>query len=329
MTKSKPLDRISRYTLALLLLGLAPLAAASPVHFWLNKMMESVHQLNYDGHFVYLHGGVIESLRIVHTVEGDNEKERIFSLNGEAREIIRDNHTVTCILPYDKAISTSKRGINKKYFSGLFSLDPSTLAENYQMSIQGRDRIADREVKVIEFQPKDQLRYGYKLFLDDEYALPLQWNMYDQDQQMISSIMFTQINIGDDVQDSGNLLKSDLPPIVKKRPTIAEAAAKPQRQAQWAFIDIPQGFQLKHFITDMPRHKGRDIEHYIFSDGMASFSVYVEKTADTKLQGQARLGALNAFGIYQQGYQITAVGEVPLQTLGFVANIQHKDGITQ
>ena len=124
-------------------------------------------------------------------------------------------------------------------------------------------------------------------------------------------------------------MTSNGPAIVEKRPTIAEAAAQQKEQGSWTFSDIPQGFKLKHYIANMPRHKGRDIEHYIFSDGMASFSVYIEKTDATKLQGQAHLGALNAYGIYQQGYQITAVGEVPLQTLHFVSNIHQHTGMPQ
>ena len=81
--------------------------SASDKHadYWLDKMMNAVHKLNYDGYFVYLHGDNIESLRTVHTVQDGREIERLYSLNGEAREIFRDEDTVTRILPNEKAIS--------------------------------------------------------------------------------------------------------------------------------------------------------------------------------------------------------------------------------
>ena len=309
----------------LLLIQVPLYAGTRQADYWLNKMMDAVHQLNYDGYFVYLHGDNIESLRTVHTVRQGREFERLFSLNGEAREIVRDNDSVTRILPNDNAISTTKRLMNKQYFSGFFELNPDEIEKNYEVTLHGQGRIADRTTNIISFLPRDGLRYGYRLHLDDEFALPLQWEMFDQDNYLVSSIMFTKISIGSDVTDSGPLLESDAPGTLRTEQTVSTQSHSPSALANsrnWKFTQTPAGFTIRHHRRGMPHHKPRDIEHYLFSDGIASFSVYIELTDKVRLNGPAHLGALNAFGVFIDGYQVTAVGEVPAETLTFITELQ-------
>lgn len=303
-------------------------AGSQQTSYWLDKMMKAVHQLNYDGHFVYLHGGNIESLRTVHTVNDGHEIERLFSLNGEAREIVRDKDTVTRIMPNDKSVATTRRLMDEQYFSGFFVLQVEEIEKNYEIHLTGRDRIAGRATLVMVFKPRDDLRYGYRLNLDEEYALPLQWEMFDQQGSLISSIMFTQISIGDEVADSGSLLEKDNSPVTKQvtkqvTPSTQELNNSPLKSA-WHFDNIPNGFKLKHYRPTIPHHPKREIEQYIFSDGIASFSVYIEQTDQSRLSGQAHLGALNAYGVFVDGLQITAVGEVPSETLVFISNLAKK-----
>ena len=307
----------------LLFLNAQVQADARQADYWLNKMMDAVHKLNYDGDFVYLHGENIESLRTVHTVKEGREIERLYSLNGEPREIVRDDDTVTRIMPNDKSIATTKRLMNKQYFSGFFVLDPEEISKNYVLKLLGQGRIADRQTNVISFSPKDSLRYGYRLHLDDEYALPLQWEMYDQENYLVSSIMFTRISIGSEVTDSGPLLESGESSVLKKEKTVAAKSRAPAPISKtWSFVSAPAGFNIRHQRQGIPQNKQRNIEHYIFSDGIASFSVYIEQTDKVRLDGQAHLGALNAFGVFIDGYQITAVGEVPSETLTFITRLE-------
>lgn len=300
------------------------IAATQQAGYWLDKMMQAVHQINYDGHFVYLHGENIESLRTVHTVKDGHEIERLFSLNGEAREIVRDKDSVTRIMPNDKSVATTKRLMDKQYFSGFFVLQYEEIDKNYDIQLSGSGRIADRNTQVIVFNPKDHLRYGYRLNLDEEFALPLQWEMFDQNGSLISSIMFTQISIGDKVSDSGSLLEKDNASVTKQVTPSTTELNNNIGDTAWQFETLPAGFKLKHHRPTIPHHENRDIEQFIFSDGIASFSVYIEQTDKSRLTGQAHLGALNAYGVFLDGHQITAVGEVPSETLVFISNLVKK-----
>ena len=66
---------------------------------------------------------------------------------------------------------------------------------------------------------------------------------------------------------------------------------------------------------------GRAVEHLVYTDGVASVSVFVEDVGSSKedLKGPAQIGAANAFTALVDGHQITAVGEVPTDTVRMIA----------
>ena len=96
---------------SLLLLLIAAVGSAHaeiPARQWLDAMSEALQNLDYEGTFVYLHDGKLEAMRIIHQRDGEDEKERLVSLTGSAREVIRDNQSVTCIMPDSKSVMLSK-----------------------------------------------------------------------------------------------------------------------------------------------------------------------------------------------------------------------------
>ncbi len=315
------MNRLRVYFLSVSLFCLTQPAIAgngtSQAEYWLNKMSVAVNNLSYDGHFVYLHNNMLESLRTVHSVEQGRTTERLFSMNGEAREIVRDSHSVTSILPKQKKLSTARRPLDSSTFSSFFRLEPERIDHNYHVRFLGKNRVADRTVNVIEFQPEDRLRYGYRLFLDDEYSLPLQWEMFDVDNQLVSSIMFTNINIEEPAVTSPSATSSPAKTELHKKVRLRSTA---DARSTWQFDNIPSGYQIHHQNRSMHHDQRREVEHLIFSDGLASFSVYIEASDKIKLKGPAKLGALNAYGVFIDGYQLTAVGEVPIETLIFIGD---------
>ena len=84
---------------------------------------------------------------------------------------------------------------------------------------------------------------------------------------------------------------------------------------------LPAGFLLTHFQHKRMRQDGEQAEHLVFSDGLASLSVYVEKlmAKDAAFSGLSSMGAMNAFGAIIEGHQVTVVGEVPPATVQMVA----------
>ena len=65
----------------------------------LKKVQEAARQADYAGVFTWQQGASLQSSRIVHIVDGTGERERVEVLDGAAREFIRHNEVVQCLVP--------------------------------------------------------------------------------------------------------------------------------------------------------------------------------------------------------------------------------------
>ncbi len=287
---------------------------------WIKKMVHAVHTVNYQGTFIYLHSNQLEAMHIIHVVYEGKEREQLVSLNGAAREVIRDKDSVICILPDNKAVSVSKRRADRG-FPALLPLNLEQLSAYYDFRILGNDRVAGRPVMVIVVIPRDAYRYGYRLSLDTEQALPLKTDMLDETGQPVAQFMFTTLQVDPDISDTPSLLET------AKREGFAWIQQEPAGEVpeaekeSWRFHQMPPGFSLQARALHGEGADTERTEHFVFTDGLAMLSVYVEKASDSGgLDGESRMGAVNAFGTRVAGHQVTVVGEVPAQTVRQVAD---------
>ena len=82
--------------------------ADSEARQWLERMSMASQSLNYTGTFVYQRQGNLEAMQIVHARDESGERERLMSLTGPKREVLRDNQVVTCILGDRQAVVVNK-----------------------------------------------------------------------------------------------------------------------------------------------------------------------------------------------------------------------------
>ena len=84
---------------------------------------------------------------------------------------------------------------------------------------------------------------------------------------------------------------------------------------------MPEGFVkiLHNRVADAAGQ--HPTEHMVFADGLATVSVFIERLdgAAPLLQGESRLGSMNAFGTRLDNFQILVVGEVPAATVQTIA----------
>ncbi len=304
------------------LLAVAQAAAAGEadrsVEEWLEQMVQSVRTLSYEGTFVYLHNTQLETMRITHTADGNREQERIFSLNGAAREVIRSPDAVICVLPDLKTVSVMRPEAGDRDFPAVLPIDLDRLSGYYEFRKLGSARIADREAVVVGVVPRDVYRYGYRLFLDREHALPLKTDAINEEGEVVSQIMFTSLRVDPSIQDLSSAMHGKDDYLwVHPKPAQRVPTSQP---ASWRFRQLPEGFRLQA-RSRQTLSSGGQMEHFVFSDGLATFSVYIEDAVDGDgLREASRMGAINAYGTQVSGYQITVVGEVPGQTVRRVAD---------
>ncbi len=304
-------------------LGLSMQAGAveKDVRSWLQEMVDSTHSLNYEGIFVYLHGNQLESMQVVHTVDEDGERERLFSLNGAAREVVRDNASVTCVAPDARSVSISRSAVGSG-FRSVFGMDLNALSNYYRFNLLDSSRVAGRDTQLVAISPVDDYRYGYRIYLDRQNALPLKTELLNANAEAVSQIMFTSIQVK---QGSEKLNLAD--DSMEGREHYAWEQRKPMRRlkgtesTEWVFEKLPAGYQLKLQAWRPATEKQPEVGHFVLSDGLASLSVYVEKVEQGDgLEGSSNMGAVNAFGKRLNDYLVTAVGSVPAVTVKSVAN---------
>lgn len=298
----------------LLLLSVSVAAAVDSdrsAHQWLEQMNQAISHLNYEGRFVYQHGHALEAMHMIHSVKEGEEQERLVSLNGAVREVVRNRERVVCSRSGKTRIGIT-RGKPRSRLGSLLPIDTNALADYYRFSVGGIDRVAGRHGQVILIEPRDELRYGYRLVLDKESGLPLDNATIDGKGEMISRMMYTEIHIGS-VPDLAMPSSPEPPPPIAE----GDIEESSDNALLWPSDAGPAGYKLTN-----RRHKrlrsGARVEHLIFSDGLASISMYIEaigEQRDDQLQGSTNMGGVNAMGRLIGERQVTVVGEVPMETL--------------
>jgi len=259
-------------------------------------------------------------MRIVHALKDGKQRERLTSLNGAPREVIRDQSSVTCVMPESHQVSVDQRPLSRKFLAQLPE-DLRQLDAHYRFRHLGKGRVAGRNARVVAIIPKDGLRYGYRFFVDEQSGLPLKSDLMNEQGKAVEQAMFTQLEVG--VADIGEEQIDILHTHKRKIRTESHGikTALPLNEGDWNFQNLPDGFTLsmRNRLPD-PDSDGM-VEQYVLSDGLASLSVFVEKgDQEEALNGVSRLGSINAWGGELEGYQVTVVGEVPEVTLLGIVN---------
>jgi len=280
-------------------------------------MGKAVRSLDYEGTLVYLLDNRLETLHLVHRVDGGQVQERLVSLSGPPRAVIRSRGRVTCTMPNGHPVSIKSHGGQRLLRAQ--SIDPAALAGRYRVELSGSARVVGRETDVVTIRPLDALRYGYRFHLDRETGLPLKSDLIDLAGDPIEQLLFTSLALD-------NRGPSAMPPTEVSNPTLVSnptevsdpgedaASAAQAGTTPWRFDRQPAGFeQTMHDAMQDP--SGARIEHFLFSDRLSSYSVYIELDTEDGLAGVTRVGAAHAAGRRVGRYQVTAMGEVPAATV--------------
>jgi sigma-E factor negative regulatory protein RseB len=299
-----------------LLFPLSTLADSPPeASEWLNRMSRSAHALNYEGTFVYEHMGSIQSMRIIHGADADGERERLVTLDGASREVIRDNDKVTCILPDDKAVLVDATGPARPFPISL-PTRLEQLGEYYDVEIGERDRVAERSARKLFIHPRDGYRYGQNVWLDEETALLLKSELVDESGKVVERLIFTELTIHQEALPAAIFQPQKAGADMTWYTRGPETAESQEAPGQWQVASLPPGFRQDVRRFHRLAATVRPVEHLVFTDGLASVSVFIEPKHEPRdFIGLSRKGAVNVYAREQDGYRIMVIGEVPAATV--------------
>lgn len=300
------------------LLATAGLAQAgeSPLD-WLQRMESALATRNYQGVFVHEHGGQSETLRILHRVRNGEVCERIVSMDGSGREFIRRGDELHTYLPDQKLVLVEKRPGLGLLLNELRVPD-TTASGQYTTRDGGRARVAGRQARLIEVEPLDELRYGYRIWIDEATAMPLKSQLRTAGGRVVEQLIFTSLTLPAQMADAVLQPAIDAQHYrwLRYDNAVAETSVPVTVREVGA---LPPGFRLTvRAIQRLPGTRAA-VTHLVFSDGLASVSVFIDphgrgQSAVSAIKSTS-VGSSSAFSMMIDGYRITAIGEVPPDTV--------------
>ena len=311
-------------TAFLIFLGGVSCAAAdtgtpSDAMAWLKKMAAASRQVNYHGTFVYQHGrSPVETSRITHFFSAGGEYEKLETLDGPAREIIRNNNNVTCYLPESKTIVIEKRAPRR--FPAMLPEQLSSIADSYVVKKGERGRVAGYDCQILALEPRDNLRYGHKFCAELATGLPLRARVYNDKNEMVESFVFTHLTIGAGV--SKDMLRSRY--AARSQTWRVDKSALEQKETSedtgWTLKNQPAGFKKLTEVKRSVAGRATTTSHIVYSDGLAAISVFIEPMPESPPPlGPTYQGAFNIYVRAQADQMVTVVGETPARTVKQIA----------
>lgn len=306
-----------RLLLALLFTLAGPLQAAVGADAWLERIAPALRNLDYQGTLVYVADGRVETLRVFHRIDGKRERERLVALTGPPREVIRDGAKVMCIGTGQSPVAYDLRQAGR--WSQALALSEAVLLKGYRARLSGQGRVAGHAAQVIDVAASDGWRYGYRLWIERDSGLPLRVDLVGEDGRTIEQVAFTELRLGEQPAEA------DLQPSSGANLSRIQALPPPDRSPpRWQVKSMPPGFELRaaRYLPDGVQ--------LLYSDGLASVSVYVEP-AGAGLRGasSSQRGAVHVRSYWMDGWHVLAIGKVPAATVDrFARNLRRagKDG---
>ncbi len=312
------LNGLSRLSLLLFLSTASAATLADDAIRWLERMTQAVHQLNYVGTFVYMQDGALESMRLVHAVDEGGERERLVSLSGANREVIREKGQVTCYLPEKEALVADHPEVPPGFPLNL-PTHWEQLRSVYEFKVLGQSRVAGQPTQHIAIVPRDTLRYGQNYWIATDSGLLLRSNIINERGEVVEQLEFTSLEVKE--QLAAEMLQPEAGSRALRLNPSTPAQSRRSQPLHWQVANLPSGFELEmqrqHAIAD----DGVAVEHLIYSDGLTSVSVFIEPRHDNDddSAGSSRRGSVHAFTRLLKSQRVTVLGEVPLATVKQIA----------
>ena len=299
------------------LLGLAAAPAfAESGQEWLARMGAALNNSSYVGEFVCESAGRSERLAITHRVRDGVVSERLVSLSGNGRELVRENDEVVVYLPDQKLAIIERRWGRSDLMGALPNFDGGATPW-YRVEWVGRETLDDfGPAAVVAVRPLDGYRFGYKLWIDLDTHMPVRSDLSDHNGRVVERLRFTTLRFDGAIPDS-----AFEPAANRNKLRWVRQAPQDDDAPGWRAAQVPPGFRLSMSSLQSVAGTGSPVSHLVYSDGLATISVFIQTPVPGKApaRGTTRSGVASAFSTVVEGHQVTAVGEVPPQTLEYIA----------
>lgn len=315
-----------------------PLVEAREMSFYIDRLQQAANARNFVGTFTVMSSGSMSTSRISHYVKGGEVYEQIELLDGARRTQFRHNNSVHTLMPEQKLATVETRTFNEG-FPKLLKGDGDSLAQLYELSYLGADRVAGLMSKVAMLKARDNLRFGQRLWTDEKSGLLLKSQIIGGNGEVLEQVAFTEVSINSPSTPERvkHAFKQTMKMVQAFRVLPLSAQRSTAQSEGWRLSSPVTGFrEVACFKRGMnePLSAGkppmnapqRDVLQWVFSDGLANVSVFVERYQPEQ-HGRESLMGMGATHLLtrkmtssnsssgNQTWWVTVMGEVPPATL--------------
>ncbi|MDO4698718.1 MAG: MucB/RseB C-terminal domain-containing protein [Pasteurellaceae bacterium] len=275
---------------------------------YLNAMTNAHRTLNYEQLYILQQGEIAISLRYRHAYVNGKEYAQLLRLDNAREEIILRDNRVSYFGEF-QPFSLQANQILDDLPSVLYT-DFEQLT-GYVFIDAGRTRVADRLARVIRVIPRDEFRYQYELWIDEENHLLLRSDLLDRERQILEQFKVIQ-----------SVVESELSHIVEPidaliLPALISSPQKPQPVLHWRLGWVPDGFNLvalsEQHLSEMWLDEKEPIESQFYRDGLFSFTIYLVRNKDLIFDEQfLRQGKTSIYSQTIGDNDVVIIGDIPL-----------------
>jgi sigma-E factor negative regulatory protein RseB len=286
---------------------------------WLQRAAQAARGASYAGTFVHTNGDRTSTVRISHAIVGNDEHERIEPLDGPAYEIVRKNDEMFCYFPDAKTVRLDRR-VTARFFPAFLSGTPTAVAASYEVKLGATERVLGYECRWIRLEPRDAMRHAQSVCSEVGTGLVIRARTSNDRRQYLEHYTFTDLKIGPAAA------RPDMKSIYEARVKRWIGDSQPREETKtmdtgWTVSNAPAGFfKVAELRRSLP---GREhpVSQLIYSDGVASLSVFVEPNKGPSRAAEASTedGATSFFVRPMGETLVSVLGEVPLATAQQVA----------
>lgn len=297
-----------------------PAAESRNINDWLMRMHEASRNRSYVGTFVVSSGGAMSSARIWHVCDGSQQIEKVETLTGAPRTIYRHNDKVMTFLPDQKVVRAEKRE-SLGLFPQLLKSTDSHIADFYTSRQEGSERVAGVEADIVALVPRDAMRFGYRVWAEQKKGMVVKLQTLDADGRVLEQAAFSELQLDAPVKlDKLAQMMSQTDGYKVEKADLVKTTASAEG---WVLKTPVPGFQpMSCHKRPLAGRAGSDPMQWVFSDGLASVSIFVESYDSRRHLKESRmsLGATQSLTRRLDAYWLTVMGEVPMATLSLFAD---------
>ncbi|MDH2997385.1 negative regulator of sigmaE [Pasteurellaceae bacterium LFhippo2] len=277
---------------------------------YLTAMSKAHRTQNYEQLYLLQSGENVKTLRYRHANWQGKEYAQLLQLDAMREEVILRDGTVSYFGDF-QPFSLQSSMVLDNYTSIIYA--DFNQIEGYNFIDTGRERVADRIAKVIRIVPKDDFRYQYRLWIDEENYLLLKSELLDRDSVVLEEFRAVQSLVDDQLLYIVEPITSLILPTLVQTPEVSE-----QQHLDWHPDWIPNGFKAissnKVRLSEMFMNS-EQAESQLYSDGLFSFTIYLVENKGFSFEEQFwRNGKMSVYSRTVGDKDLIIVGEIPLVT---------------